>query len=357
MDRRTFIVLAIGLAVIAAAVLVFVIASREPNVEALIDSYRQRPTQEKADELAAMIEACSVSADDGGRILEALLKPEVKMREAYLVGKRIGVDLVVPYAVNLHDMMMELEQTMIMGEMVMSGGLFGRGRNAVLAQRIRLELEPVAEEGRHAISVAQTLKLKSIPMRFTRKWRWPGNRRFPMNLLPRKSAYWFEDTRKGEYECRLMVAFDVNVVASEEAPDFTVRRGQELDRMMRACFTSDQQDYNSESDTMKYRGGIVIKHHSLPERVCFRIIFRDADGQEYPSGDDLTIAAGRAGSRPVTPTVFGIREPGRHKGALILRPDPDRAYCDPSINSIWGGELEFPMEIEVEAPKPEAKQP
>ena len=34
-------------------------------------------------------------------------------------------------------------------------------------------------------------------------------------------------------------------------------------------------------------------------------------------------------------------------GTLVLRPDPDYAYEDPAIKSIWNGTLEFPISSSV----------
>ncbi|HUU70629.1 MAG TPA: hypothetical protein VM186_13955 [Planctomycetota bacterium] len=355
MDRRTFIVLAIGLVLIAAAAVVFVIARGGTNVDALIKSYRAGPTQAKADRLAAMIETCSVSPDEGTRILEALLKPEVQTRDAYPTGKTMGVNLVIPCAVTMSDMSLHLDETLRMDGRV--GWVKRLGTSGVSFEKsMCLEFGPASGPGMHSMSIERTVKLKPSGMRTVRKLIWPSKRRFPLNLLPGRSTVFVANTGKAEYEYRLELRFNLKVVAPEDAVPIAVRRNEELDRKMMESFSAEEPpDSNLTCNGLKYRGGLTIRYTSLPESVSFRMIFRDADGQEHPSNVGLAVPAEKTGSMGYSPSLFGIKEPGRHKGTLILRPDPDRAYCDPSINAIWGGELEFPMEIEVEAPETEVK--
>jgi hypothetical protein len=44
---------------------------------------------------------------------------------------------------------------------------------------------------------------------------------------------------------------------------------------------------------------------------------------------------------------FGVTEPGEYSGTLVLRPDPNYAYEDPAIKSLWNGTLEFPISFVV----------
>jgi hypothetical protein len=42
-----------------------------------------------------------------------------------------------------------------------------------------------------------------------------------------------------------------------------------------------------------------------------------------------------------------LDEPNTYTGSIVLRADPNRAYEDPAIKTIWDGELEFPVSFSV----------
>ena len=143
-------------------------------------------------------------------------------------------------------------------------------------------------------------------------------------------------------------------------------------------------------------GLIDLQFISIPTHVSFSAIFRDAGGTEHPLTQPIRTIFARAGTSGLFPlnghepspaalTIQQIRsqfkssefrppmpdrssldvidigesplQQGTHPGKILLRPDPNGAYPDPTIKAIWGGTLEFPVTITVKKIKdvPQAK--
>ena len=339
---RWLIALGLLLAVSVVAVVLLLTRDSEPNVDLLIERYREKPDQRTADRLAKLIDSCCVSKEDGARILEALLTPKVIVRDAYPVDKPVGLTLRLPCNVNFPHMATSTRERVEEFGSDSRGMVFrfgGISPTAIPASTEDLAWGRVdnAQPGKHTTEIRY--KYQFYHWEWQTKWVWPGPwRRFPLNLVPRKMMGGFLLNGK-EYGCAFSVPVEMNLVEPGKLPEIAVRTGDELDRKMRACFSS-ARDY--------------IEYRSLLEGVSFKLIFRDADGVETLF-DQLAAPAGASGGRSQMADRLKIRKAGYHVGTLILRPDPDWAYVHPAITSIWGGELEFPMEFDVTEKKPQGQ--
>lgn len=68
--------------------------------------------------------------------------------------------------------------------------------------------------------------------------------------------------------------------------------------------------------------------------------------------EGFSVRAGSSGSFMVDPSSFTLETPGRYKATLILVPELDLAYRDPTIKTIWSGMLEFPISFSIDANQP-----
>ncbi len=94
-------------------------------------------------------------------------------------------------------------------------------------------------------------------------------------------------------------------------------------------------------------GGIRLNVSDLPESVAWRAMYLE-NGVETELDHRVMLQAHSQGSLYL-PIQSGDLRPGKHRGMIRLIPDPDAAYEDPQIESIWGGTLEFPLDFEKDS--------
>jgi hypothetical protein len=121
---------------------------------------------------------------------------------------------------------------------------------------------------------------------------------------------------------------------------------------MEAAFRSGVQPMGSWHPTAQTSDdGLAVWHRDLPASIGFTAILHLSDGREIPDGvwvsDRLYARAGGSGQFVVSPSILALREPGSYTGSIMLRPDPNAAYEDPAIKTIWNGTLAFPISFTI----------
>jgi len=130
----------------------------------------------------------------------------------------------------------------------------------------------------------------------------------------------------------------------------------QTDTIMRTAIAAAASDrhgsYGTPAGRRGHRGSTSVIFKTFPVAVAFELSLRLADGRELPAGPNrqpqrIRARAGESGAYVVNVGNFGITEPGDYAGTLVLRTDPNYAYEDPAIKSIWNGTLEFPIAFVV----------
>lgn len=130
----------------------------------------------------------------------------------------------------------------------------------------------------------------------------------------------------------------------------------QTDDRMRAAIATETSErhgvYGTAAGRRGHRGSMSVTFKTLPAAAAFELSLRLADGRELPTGSKrqpqhFRLRAGDFGGFVVDVGSFGLTESGEYVGTLVLKPDPDYAYEDPAIKSIWNGTLEVPISFAV----------
>ncbi|MHC4659163.1 MAG: hypothetical protein ACYS83_08305 [Planctomycetota bacterium] len=332
---------------------------RPVNIEPAVSRFQANPCQATADALTRLIDSGRLTGEQAGRILRLLLWPKVTTRTAYPLGRKPIVSIEHPFSIRFENTILTLQETVRMGKL--QSTLKFDTDNLTTSPRL-VAFEPAPNEpGRYKMEIEYTCSITTNPFR-----PWP----FPLNLLPRRTVR----PRKPQTpvpECRFDLPVEIVVVEREKAEKITYVSNPELDKAMRAAFTCQPLSigcsYGNRPNRLRATGGIMVFCNNLPADVGFKRVLELTDGRRIPerphmygvplphhAGDPhagherdqpIHCRAGRSDYFYVYP--FWIQQPGQYDLNIVLVPDPNTAYEDPAIKSIWKGELKFPISITV----------
>jgi hypothetical protein len=331
--------------VVVVVLSVAVVKARNWRVDRAIDRFQAAPSQKRANELIKLIAGRAVTRGQGQRILALLLRPQVITRAAYPAGQPAKVSITRRWDIEIP------QGEVLLQQFVWTGGRWidaGGDRHRRLPPILDGWVQPLEPGTYHAqIHTECRIKLPArrstlwdrlnaqLPSRLSRLLGWPRSR-------PQMG-------REVSYECGFMTPFDINIAEEGQAQRLELLAGPEVDELMRGAVT-----VKTSAGRRGYRGPTIIVIRPLPIAVAFELSLRLADGRELPAGAGRQpqrirfLPAGDYGWDYVVDVgCFGLEEPGEYKGTLILKPDPDYAYEDPAIKSIWNKTLEFPISFRV----------
>jgi len=165
----------------------------------------------------------------------------------------------------------------------------------------------------------------------------------------------FRSLEQWDYACSVGVDADIVVVERSQAERIELESNPDRDQTMQGAFKSRfiplMRWYTTPSGRRRSTGGLEILYHDLPMAVGFQPMLRLSDGREI-LGDrrasyGLHARAGSSGQSSLPPSTLMPDEPGSYTGTLVLRADPNGAYRDPKIKTIWDGELEFAISFTI----------
>ena len=327
------------------------------SVESLIARFESAPSQANANALVAMIDNQQVNDKQGERILHLLMRPKVTNRATYPVGTVPMVSVERSFDINFRESVISRsEEVWAKGEHQYGGS--SRGGNHYGTSVRLLNLHPVPKEpGQYEMEIRYSFSVVPSTKRTTLKWPSPGVP-FPHNLIPSTHTIVTSgDHEKPLYQCKFTVPIDIVVTELQYAERIELTSNSELDKAMRAAFISKpsgwKYTYTTTSGRRECSGGIEISYADLPVAAAFEYTYCYADGSEatlktHIDSDKLILRAGSSGSLIIRLGDFLFEDLGDYNGTIILRPDPNSAYKDPAIKSIWDGQLEFPIKFTVE---------
>jgi hypothetical protein len=324
------------------------------RVERATVRYRAAPSAEGSARLTQWLAEGSVTREQGARIVTALLRPTIVTRVAYPVGQSVSISVQRPFPITVRGYRIEFQEHVWGDGRLMDSSWQSRSTLYGFPEILTAWTEP-AEPGVYHARIRTTCKITSnAGRRFTL---WDRLSISLRRLLGRPPAVrGLATSYPTTYECRFVVPFDLNVVEKDQAEQLELLADPQTDKIMRAAIAAESSDrhgaYGTPAGRRGHRGSMSVAFKTLPVAVAFELSLRLADGRELPAGANrqpqrIRVRAGESGTFVVNVASFGITEPGDYAGTLVLRPDPNYAYEDPAIKTLWNGTLEFPISFVV----------
>jgi hypothetical protein len=348
--------LVLGSALALAVLLVcglFVLKVHDLRVERAMGRFRAAPSAQHAARLTRLLAERAITPEQGARILTLLLWPEIVTRTAYPVGESAGISVERPFSLSVAGYRLEFQEQVWGGERLMDTSGTFTGTLYDLPEILNAWTEP-AKPGVYHAELHTGCRIVDIAPRKLTLWQ-----RLSMDLrrrLGRPFVRRAPATGGPIYECQFTVPVDLNVVEKDRAEQLELMADPQTDEDMRGTFSIETSErhgaYGTPAGRRGYRGSMSVTFKALPVAAAFELSLQLAGGRELPLGPNrqpqrIRIRAGESGAFVVNVDNFGITDPGDYAGTLILRPDPNYAYEDPAIKSIWNGTLEFPISFVV----------
>jgi hypothetical protein len=341
-----------GVVGLLATAVVFGPGIRSWQMGRAIARFERHPTQSRADSLVDLLQAHDATDEQGKRALALLLRPNIVTRRAYAAGQPVMIGMERPFKLRFRRFVWSEEKISIRGlPPPQRGGSVNLDQGmsyidvwglctqpGTYPVELRLQCSLGIERASRAMTVLSFLH-DGLP------W-----------LIPDPAAWQPSRT----YECDFTVSSEVVVVEAKDAEKVELVSSPELDRAMRAAFSARyvgvETGFSTPAGERWVRGSSQISYENIPLAIAFSVVLRLPDGREIPQCGLWPIyfsaRAGTSGDFKVDPSNFIVETPGRHKAKLVLVPDPNLAYKDPTIKAIWNGTLEFPVSFSIDANQP-----
>jgi len=347
--RRVLGWLLIGLACLLGTLCLWTVVGpviRSWQVERAIARFERSPSQTSADGLAGFLQSHAATTKQGSRILALLRRPAITTRPTYPAGLPVWIAAEQPFRLALRDTMdcREDIRTVEGGD---RRGVSGRRQSDPKPLCLRGLQADQAKPGTHTVTVrgASSISIQRRS-RLTTRGYWMND---VLRLLGFSTGQGAQPAR--QYECEFEIPVEVTVVPREKAENIELIASAKLDDSMEDAFEVGSFPVLVGSARMGSGRNLhytpkAIQYHDLPVSIAFRLTLHLSDpwGQEFSLEDPkpLVIRAGTSGRRFLS---CRPQEPGTYTGTVILRPDPNSAYQDPAIESIWDGTLELPISL------------
>jgi hypothetical protein len=298
-----------------------------------VRAFQANPSQAGTDKLIALLEERRPTRRQGAKILQLLLQPKIVTRSAYPVGRKLTISILSPFRLRFHTSMTCRLEVLADGQ-----------ESATHSSFVSLGTEP-----RVLVSpaVAHNCGKFGMELRFYYFLTPPSEGREPYPTNP--IARFLYDLRsrikarpratiplKEWYQVGFSVPVDANVVPEDKAEQVQLLSGPELDDRMRATLRPDKSFWS-----------FRIFARCLPANVVFDCFLELPDGTRLRSSrsenQHLTGYAGRDLQVDVWPSEYPGGPSRAHDAKLVFEPDPNYAFEDATIKSIWNGRLEFPI--------------
>jgi hypothetical protein len=323
------------------------------RVERATVRYRAAPSAEGSARLTQWLAEGSVTREQGARIVTALLRPTIVTRVAYPVGQSVSISVQRPFPLTVRGSRIEFQEQVLGNRRLMDSSWQARSTLYGSPEILNAWTRPTQPGVYHARIFTTCKVTHNAGRRFTL---WDRLSMSLRRLLKRPPAGRAPANKPLTYECQFTVPFDLHIVEKDQAERLELIADPETDKILRAAIAAESSDrhgaYGTPAGRRGHRGSMSVAFKTLPVAVAFELSLRLADGRELPAGANrqpqrIRVRAGESGTFVVNVASFGITEPGDYAGTLVLRPDPNYAYEDPAIKTLWNGTLEFPISFVV----------
>ena len=332
--RKLFLPLLMMLAFGLAVFYIMYLAS-DRRTSRLLEEYKTNPTKELCEELAGYLDSEKVEKELGNEILKELMTPLLKRRSAYSVDKPVNFSLTRRFAIRFSHLSVSKEYGVETedGENLYGGS--GSGGNSFGSQPRFYRPSPRPDKpGDYKLQVRYRYGLTQAPPPVVNGVR---SRQKPFDEVV--------------YQCEFIIPVELKVVSKEQAESVDPVSSPNLDAKMKAAFSTQlcKQGYSYGTPSGRREGtvGSQIVYNNCPADAAFQMSFRFENGEVKTSPASIRFRQGTSGQIHVDLAELAIEQMGTHRGTLVLLPDFECAYIDPDIQSIWAGNLEFPMSVTV----------
>lgn len=291
------------------------------RVDRLIERHEANPDEQIAQRLGDILSGQRVPVDVGNRALATLVAATLYVRERYPLGENVNITFRRPAPVRFRGMVVE-KQWELFFEGASQGGHGSRGGNTLhmLPQIQRFRTTHIDTPGEHK-----------------------GRAELTVTLHPRHGS--------GEaYQTTVVTPVQISLVEPEEADRVELRSDTTLDEAMEGSFSTSDRHVSGTVNGRQWTGGMTISYENLPANMAMKLVYVDQRGRETDINDwHFTAMRGESGhlNVPMGRVVHHLT-PGRHRGEFVLRLDEEAAQRDAAFESVWDGELRFPIEFDVQ---------
>jgi len=372
-------------------------STSEPTLKDLLRAHATAPSEETARRLFKALHNNRFGTREGSRALASVIMPKVIAREEYAAGRKIF--LAIEHAYRSETFSLSAAHL----------GINGKTCEATLMERTPGVIPPLwlsqtsphhevwidsARGGTVLAAIAHgllpgqyqaglTLSYEIPRYGKTLKVEWDPVRK--LWNIPVPDATWVRARKSTPYKCDIKLPLSLTIKPAADVKKVQLKRGPQLDRAMRERFKCVAGDSARKLHLVGHFGdyGILVSPKrieigTLPEAVAFRVFLRDEKGTRHrlmmprtascalppvrTSPVDILLRAGEKATLSsrlwafFEPVMNNYKAPGTYRFTLVFEPDPDIAYMDPRIDSIWGGTLEFPLAMTIER-RPDERLP
>jgi len=324
---------------------------RSWQMERAIARFEKRPSQDRADSLVELIQVHAGTDEQGGRALALLLRPNIVTRKAYAAGRPVTIGMERSFNLDFRRFLW-MEETISVNKQPVRQG---HGDESLDPEALCLRVPlfstqpgtyPLELRLQYSLGIERASRATTVLSYLHDGFPW---------LIPEPATWQPGRT----YECDVTVSSEV-IIAGDDAEKIELISSPELDQAMRAAFSGRyigmETGFSTPAGQRWVRGSAQVSYENIPVAAAFRIALRLPEGREIPVRGTwpqaLSARAGSSGSLTIDPSSLVIETPGQYKATLVLVPDPDLAYTDVAIKSIWNGTLEFPIRFTIDANAP-----
>ena len=341
--KRILLICALGVSALLLPVMAWW-AARYCRVELAIRAFASTPSQAGTRKLIALLEKRSPTQRQATEMLKLLFWPKVATRSAYPIGKKPTVSVSLPFYLQFHNSLIVQEDIPPEGQT--EPRPYPYFTHVGTMPRVLVCAIVPETLGKFHIEIQYRCLLAPGPRDLHFYFQNPVGH-FLYDLLTwMKMQPGLPLPQKRWYQTRFCVPVDVNVVEPANAEQVQLVSSPELDARMREALRA---------DTSFWYLHMHIFARRLPANVVFACFFELPDGTRvrpsWPENQHLTGYAGREFEVNLPLADSQVKRARVREAKLVFEPDPNYAFEEPTIKSIWNGRLEFPIRFPA-APEP-----
>jgi hypothetical protein len=336
--KRVLLICALGVGVLLLPMVAWRIG-RYCYVEMAVRAFQSNSSQARADRLIDLLDDRSPTQGQAARILRLLLEPKVATRSAYAIGRKPTISTLLPFYLHFHTTM-SYRVDVLAGDQsrptYSHSTCFGTIPYVWSSPVAWDEPGKFSMELRYHYLLAPSMEGRSFY--FTNLFG-----RLLYRLLSRiRVEPWLLPPEKEWYQVHFNVPVDIDVVEQANVEQVQLCSNPELDSRIRMAFS-----FRTLSGRSEEPWALRVSAKRLPWDVAFHCVLELPDGTRMRSSwseeGHLLGYAGRDLEATLYFAHFHVNQPGKYDAKLIFEPDPNYAFEEPTIKSIWSGKLEFPI--------------
>ncbi len=321
------------------------------RAEWTINKFKSNPCQKNAEAVAKLLDRRDLSKEQAEEVLPMLLGPEIITRSAYPLGQVPVIGIQQPFELHFPNRQCRFRILTWYGD---SKPVLNKKTTKEITRTMQfLTLDELTQKkGLHKFTLSCDFVLmepEDRPMPWLRRHKLT-QRLYNALIRSRRRR------REKPYRFHVNVIADIVMTEKDEAEQVTFISNPAIDEAIEWSFSYEVLNVSFEYwvglNLYRTGGAIKISFKDITSNVAFKPLLELSDGrripEKLPRDKEIRVRAGNSFSFEVNPRNFCIDKPGQYNCTIVLIADPNIAYGHPSIKSIWGGELKFPIRFTIE---------